>query len=1667
MSRQASIAVGGYYPLPIHLVPRIASLIGIPVAGRYAFMDPCAGEGDAIRVLIDQMFPRPLMHITRGLAPPDVGPMAYLIEMEETRRRELHAKFHGAWYGPINVYEGDAFRARWTPSSKRPGVSCLYLNPPYDTHLRYKRMEEKFLRRFTSALAPGGVLVFVVPYHALKASAETLARHYQNVFCYRFPDPDWDTFKQVVLFANRLPTELMDPDPTTQARVEFWAANPDEIPVLEDRPGRVAVSLPLPLGQSHGNRFQEFMHGLEDLAILPMDTMAVLEHYLPWGVTDRRGRTALTPGVFVDPLSDDLTVRIYPTLMPPRPAHIAAGIASGVFNGERVVPDDPTSTAPALLVKGVFDREFETVEEKKDRDGMVTGEVQVQQPRLVVTVLDLSTSKVHVLKSSVDITGSVDPATMTTGDLLVLYSRSLLQVLKDHCPVTYDPTDPSQAFDLAPLARPLYTAQAHAVRAMVLDLGGRDVPLRRRAGRDTVLLGEIGSGKSSMAFSTALSCGATKILVMCPPHLLDSWRDEIRLLRPDATVMVLADVQGVEEFSRMDPSHITVALLSRETAKLGHGYVGVGSTCPRCGTHLTTDAETQARTRLRCDHTYRRAANAAADLLERSCVLALPYFPKNPVIVRLAAQRLSSRTMARAVPAYTAHRQKDGADLPFSPEEVEHLRSQPWVRALWQQVLVLMGESLTGWLQEDNALWRVLRSLVAFYHDDALTAEIAEMCFVGATLDRSHLYYGSHPFHTIALTLVRYLTPGSALQEQILARFTDWTQFVKGVTRDDIYATRRSITLLKGTYTGMGHINLTSVDGVLSYQSFAMGSPSHLSGALEVLYQAGTWYHAGAKCGEPLYQAVPDPRRFPLATFISRHYPNLFDFLVVDECFPGETLIRTETGPRPIQDVRVGDRVWSRTDDGRMVLRRVLRKWVKKPTKGLVRVTHEHGYVECTPEHRFWTPEGYVPARDLMDIGSMGLIKHETDQTVSTVWGRLFVHTATAKGAEVLPQAMCGSSSHQTFTGTLSPVWESGTACAGKEETGLLFSQMLGSQHPPPTTRTPQPGNSTEALPCGQGEVSQTRVSFVGFEPHAAHERGSLRSSQDDCVIEGSYLHTPGWERSVHPRANCPAPANIMANGGVHPDWQPEMEIRHGGPGSPDSEDRCGMRWCLAPHTEAAQQGSDEGDPARSDGVGGTTILEFRGDIGSGECGVRPPSSRGSRVRDVSRVDRQDVEWVYDLEVEETHCYFAGGILVHNCHEVGTDGSAQERAAHRLSGLRKPTVLMTGSLMNGYARSLFANWWALFPKFREAFGREDQRRFVDRFGYRKRLIQDVDRDTGKIQEFGSRTDRVDRKEKDLGDAPGLLPLFILEYLLPHAATIQKADLALELPPCRDIPIRVKATQEQMGRHMGMLRDLLDQVKADVFTDLMGKLWGQVAESPSQLDRATADVGGGEGGSYEVRYPESVGAGLVHRVEPFSADNVMPKEQWVMDLLANTEFPEGRNVIVFTWHTELLPRMQRLLQARFGFKAPILDPAKVPTGKRQAWITTNVVNKRARVLLANPVCVQTGLNNLVYFSSEVWMENPACNPFIFRQARGRVDRIGQKAPETRIYFPIYDSVGPNKLHSLLLHKVGVSMATDGLDAESALQAAGVGETGAGSSFSVGKELYRIMQEMWGT
>ena len=137
---------------------------------------------------------------------------------------------------------------------------------------------------------------------------------------------------------------------------------------------------------------------------------------------------------------------------------------------------------------------------------------------------------------------------------------------------------------------------------------------------------------------------------------------------------------------------------------------------------------------------------------------------------------------------------------------------------------------------------------------------------------------------------------------------------------------------------------------------------------------------------------------------------------------------------------------------------------------------------------------------------------------------------------------------------------------------------------------------------------------------------------------------------------------------------------------------------------------------------------------------------------------------------------------------------------------------------------------------------------------------------------------------------------------------------------------------------------------------------------------------------------------------------------------------------------------------------VLDPGKVPPVKREAWIGKAAAARNA-VLLTNPAAVKTGINSLArWWCSAAWYEGPGCSPEIRRQATHRLHRIGQRRPVEVASF-VYEGTMQATLHELLLSKVGVSEAVDGLDASAALTAAGVGEGDALASLEVGRALYQ--------
>ncbi len=83
-------------------------------------------------------------------------------------------------------------------------------------------------------------------------------------------------------------------------------------------------------------------------------------------------------------------------------------------------------------------------------------------------------------------------------------------------------------------------------------------------------------------------------------------------------------------------------------------------------------------------------------------------------------------------------------------------------------------------------------------------------------------------------------------------------------------------------------------------------------------------------------------------------------------CFTGESLVDTEHGKKRIDEIKVGDKVW--TKEGR--LRRVYGLKSRK-AKVIKRTFSDGSFIEATPEHLFWVNEGYWKRFDQLTSGDI------------------------------------------------------------------------------------------------------------------------------------------------------------------------------------------------------------------------------------------------------------------------------------------------------------------------------------------------------------------------------------------------------------------------------------------------------------------------------------------------------------------------------------------------------------------------------------------------------------------------------------------------------------------------------------------------------------------------
>jgi len=206
----------GYYPTNLTNIGHILNGIVFPQGITTNLLDPCCGEGKALKALA-------------------VGNNCYTygVEIDESRAVIAQDELHRVGFGSF-------FHSRIS----REAFHLLFLNPPYLSVVTEKggrtRDEKKFLIESLNHLMTGGLLVYIIPYYRLSEDiCRVLADNFTDISVHRFTDKEFEKFSQIAVIGTKIQRTN---GAALVASLAELALTPDNIPcITELEAGRYAL----------------------------------------------------------------------------------------------------------------------------------------------------------------------------------------------------------------------------------------------------------------------------------------------------------------------------------------------------------------------------------------------------------------------------------------------------------------------------------------------------------------------------------------------------------------------------------------------------------------------------------------------------------------------------------------------------------------------------------------------------------------------------------------------------------------------------------------------------------------------------------------------------------------------------------------------------------------------------------------------------------------------------------------------------------------------------------------------------------------------------------------------------------------------------------------------------------------------------------------------------------------------------------------------------------------------------------------------------------------------------------------------------------------------------------------------------------------------------------
>jgi len=382
-------------------------------------------------------------------------------------------------------------------------------------------------------------------------------------------------------------------------------------------------------------------------------------------------------------------------------------------------------------------------------------------------------------------------------------------------------------------------------------------------------------------------------------------------------------------------------------------------------------------------------------------------------------------------------------------------------------------------------------------------------------------------------------------------------------------------------------------------------------------------------------------------------------------------------------------------------------------------------------------------------------------------------------------------------------------------------------------------------------------------------------------------------------------------------------------------------------------------------------------------------------------------------------------VIADEVHELKGD-TAQGNALGTLAACAQRTVVLTGTLLGGYADEVFNILFRLEPgkMIREGFeyGEAGVRAFTETYGLLEKItvIEPEDNACSEARV----TKRVRRR-------PGASPLLFGRFLMSLGAFISLEDISEALPPYREEVVSVETDP--------LLKEAYKKLEEEVKTALKEHRGNQSVMSvalnalllypdrPFRLGNLCA-------WEYD---PETQRREKFLIAEPvdLNEQQVYAKERRLVEEV-KAELACGRRCQIYAVYTQkrdVTRRLERILSGE-GIRVAVLT-TEVPPESREGWYDRQI-RGGVQAVICHPKLVQTGLD-LIDFPTILFYET-GYSIYVLRQASRRSWRIGQRLP-VHVKFLHYAETMQESCLRLMGKKLLVSLALEGKFSSEGLQA----------------------------